>query len=116
MNRIFSKLATQREVFAKDQQLEQLITGLTVASESTHFSLVTTPKTQIIDNKILLPSKPEGAILLNMMMIYDDENTVAEYDGVSILIDVANNRYYGQLNEPEAIVGKGVVSYLTRIS
>jgi hypothetical protein len=88
----------------------------TTGTSSANFSLVTTPETEIIDNKILLPSKPEGAILLNMMMVFDDENTIAEYDGVSVLIDVANSRYYAQLNEPEAIVGKGVASYLTRIS
>jgi hypothetical protein len=95
---------------------DHVSTTETTGTSSANFSLVTTPKTEIIDNKILLPSKPEGAILLNLMMVYDDENTIAEYDGVYVLIDVANSRYYAQLNEPSTIIGSGVVSYLTRIS
>ena len=106
MNRIFSKLATQREVFAKDQQLEQLITELTAVN----FSLVTTPKTQIIDNRILLSSKPEGDLLFNMMRVYDESGTTWDYDEVTV--EEENGFFYAALNEPFGIIGHGVVSYL----
>ena len=37
----------------------------------TIYKIVTTQKTIIIDNKIILPSKPDGDLMFNMMIVYD---------------------------------------------
>jgi hypothetical protein len=77
----------------------------------TIYKIVTTQKTIIIDNKIILPSKPDGDLMFNMMIVYDSNNTVTEFDDVTITTDI-NNVSYAVLNESDTINGFGVVSYI----
>lgn len=74
--------------------------------------LYTTPKIEIVNNKILLPSRPEGDVLFNMMQVYDIDDSLTEYNEVTVLNDTYKS--YAILNEPDAISGYGVVTYLTR--
>ena len=74
------------------------------------YKLHTTSKIEIIDNKIELPYKPEGDLCFNMMMVYDLEGTVIDYD--SVTIEENNGGFFAVLNESETITGYGVVSYL----
>jgi hypothetical protein len=78
------------------------------------YRLITTLKTQIIGNKILLPSEPEGSVLLNLMMVFDDNGDCGQYDEVTVFT-TKNGASYAVLNEPESIVGLGIVSYLTKL-
>jgi hypothetical protein len=77
------------------------------------YKLVTISPTSIINNKVLLPSKPEGDLLLGLMMVFDNNGDAWEYGDVEVVF--VNNRYYAQLQEPEDILGTGVVSYLTEV-
>ena len=42
-------------------------------NSSAGYTLFVTPKIEIFDNKILLPSKPEGAMVINMAFVYDEK-------------------------------------------
>lgn len=74
--------------------------------------LVTTPKTLIENNRILLPSKPDGDLIFSMMYVYDDQDVAVIYSGVELLRTPW--RTYAVLTEQEEINGYGVVSYMTR--
>lgn len=77
------------------------------------YKLFTTQKVEIIDNKILLPSKPEGDLLFNMMFVYD-ENAVAEIYQCAVLSTDTSN--FAQITTDEIVTGFGMVSYLTKIA
>jgi hypothetical protein len=78
------------------------------------YTLVTTPKTTIINNRIQLPSIPEGDVVHNIMLVYDVNGIVTEYD--SVTVSIVANESFAVLNENGDIIsGQGVVSYLTRI-
>lgn len=81
-------------------------------------TLVTTAKIEIIDNRILLPSRPIGDLVHNMMLVYEPDyetnNVVTDYDSVTIVHEAQGS--FAVLNENNSITGYGVVSYLTRIA
>lgn len=77
------------------------------------YRLTTTGKTPIVGNRMLLPSVPIGDVLFDMALVYDADGAVAEYDGVTVAVD-PNGTAYAVLNEPDEIVGFGVVSYLAK--
>jgi hypothetical protein len=79
-----------------------------------NFALVSTQRTEIVGNRILLPSKPEGDLLFNMMMVFDTNGDCGEYDDVSVFLS-SDGASYAVLNEQEIIAGFGVVSYLTKV-
>lgn len=78
------------------------------------YALFTTEKTVVEDNRLLLPHEPCGALLFNTALVYDAEGVVMEYDGVTVLTE--NNRFYAVFNEPEPVIGRGVVSYLIKVT
>ena len=72
--------------------------------------LITTAKTPIIDNRIVLPLAPIGDIPRNQALVYSSINEVADlYDGVSVVSE--NGIFYAQFDCD--ISGEGVVSYIT---
>ena len=77
------------------------------------YKLVTIDSTSIINNKVLLPSKPEGDLLLGIMMVFDASGDAWEYG--EVVVSYVGGSYYAQLQEPEDIFGVGVVSYLTEV-
>jgi hypothetical protein len=82
-----------------------------LASLAAHrFLLYTTPKTLVEANRILLPHKPHGALLFNMALVYDADGVVLEYEGITVLNETG--QYYACFNEPVAVTGWAVVSYL----
>lgn len=74
------------------------------------YVLFTTDKIVIDNNKMLLPQPPLGALLFNMALVYDADQVVTEYDGVTVQSE--NGLFYAVFNEPAPVVGVGVVSYL----
>lgn len=72
--------------------------------------LITTKKTEILNNKIVLEYKPEGDILLNSAQVYTLTGLV-EYDGITVSEE--NGIFYACFNEIDEVVGHAVVSYLT---
>ena len=76
--------------------------------------LYTTNKILIEDNKILLPYKPSGNSLFNLMLVYAEDDSITEYDGVEIQID--GSVYFAILNESFQINGYGVITYLVDIA
>jgi len=75
-----------------------------------NLQLVTITRTEIINNKILLPSRPKGDFLFNLCIVYGTEG-VLEYDDLTLL--ELDGLFYAVLNESELVEGLGVVSYLT---
>lgn len=73
--------------------------------------IYTTPKTDIVDNRIELARIPYGDILLGKAIVYNNSVTY-EYDGVTT--ESYDGKYFARLNEPFAITGLAVVSYLTK--
>jgi hypothetical protein len=92
-----------------DGEIKELPSGDILAG--TAFILTTTPKTQITNNKIELPSRPYGTVLHNIMLVYNSDGLI-EYDEVSV--EEINGTFYAVLNEQTTINGHGVVSYLAR--
>jgi hypothetical protein len=82
---------------------------ITITSQQ---ELFTTPKIEIINNKILLPRRPDGDIVLGVMLVYGEDNEVTEYDGVTVSHDTFI--CHAELNEDHVVTGSGVVTYLTR--
>lgn len=74
------------------------------------YALFTTDKIAIDNNRLLLPHQPRGALLFNLALVYDGEDVVTEYDGVTVLSE--NGLFYAAFNEPTPVIGRGVVSYL----
>lgn len=79
---------------------------------STGYSLVSTPRTIILSNRMLLPSIPYGDIAFNMMRVFDLDGNMTEYDEVTLFIDGITA--YAVLNEPHDVIGFGVVTYLAK--
>jgi hypothetical protein len=75
------------------------------------FSLTTTDKILIENNRILLPTQPHGTVVFEMMQVFDG-GVLTEYDGITILQE--NGSWYACLNESEVVTGHGVVSYLAK--
>ena len=77
-----------------------------------NFTLITTNRIPILNNKILLPSVPLGDILYKRMNVYALNNVMVEYTGITIL--KIQNVIYACLNENSDISGFGEVSYLIK--
>ena len=90
-------------------QVRELAPGEVVAGTS--FSITTTPKTLIENNRILLLSQPYGTVVFEMMQVFDN-GVLTEYDGITVLEE--NGSWYACLNESEVVTGHGVVSYLAK--
>lgn len=82
------------------------------AGGSIGYALFTTGKIPVNANRMLLPNKPIGALVLNLAMVYDSTGVVTYYDGVTVA--QINGQSYAQLNEPEPVTGWGVMSYLIK--
>lgn len=78
---------------------------------SAKFSLKTTDKVEITNNRIILPSKPHGGVVFDMMQVFTN-GVLTEYD--SITTTQENGVWYACLNESTVIEGLGVVSYITK--
>jgi hypothetical protein len=78
---------------------------------NTTYSLYTTPRTALIDNRILLAAEPSG-MLTSTMMVYDSNGIITEYDGVTIV--KIGLEFFAQLNESYNVTGDGVISFLVR--
>jgi hypothetical protein len=76
------------------------------------YGIFTTEKIAIINNQILLPSEPQGMIVHGVMIVYDNNGVITEYDSVSV--SSSNGKYYASLNELYDVNGHGVVSYLAK--
>lgn len=108
-NHIVGNLATQTFSGLLSPDDKQHIDTL-YATNSGDQQLITIDKTEIINNSILLPSKPSGDILFKIAIVYSPEGVV-EYDNVSTL--ESSGKFYAILNESVNINGLAVVSYLT---
>lgn len=72
--------------------------------------LITTARTPIINNRMVLPLTPIGDIPRNQALVYLSANESSSlYDGVSITN--ANSIFYAQFDCD--VTGEGVISYLT---
>lgn len=72
--------------------------------------LITTARTPIINNRIVLPLTPIGDIPRNQALVYSSMNEVGDlYDGVSIINE--SGIFYANFDSD--VSGEGVVSYLT---
>lgn len=78
----------------------------------TFYALFTTEKMVVEHNRLRLPHEPCGALLFNMALVYDAEGVVTEYDGIGVVTE--NDQFYAVFNEPEPVIGRGVVSYLIK--
>lgn len=76
------------------------------------YGIFTTDKTAIINNRILLPSEPQGMIVHGVMIVYDDNGVITEYD--SVTVTKSRGKFYACLNEGYDVLGHGVVSYLAK--
>lgn len=85
----------------------------TVVGGGFAYALFTTAKIVIENNRMLLPSEPNGAMLFNMALVYDADSAVTEYDGITVTS--SGGQHYACFNETNAVVGFGVVSYLTKV-
>lgn len=108
-NHIVGNLATQTFSGLLSPDDKQHIDTL-YATNSGDQQLITIDKTEIINNSILLPSKPSGDILFKIAIVYSPEGVV-EYDNISTL--ESSGKFYAILNESVNINGFAVVSYLT---
>jgi hypothetical protein len=76
--------------------------------------LFTTEKILIESCKMLLPNKPDGALVLNIAMVYDADNVAEIYDANAIEED---GKFYAYFGECEEVNGcHGVVSYLSQVT
>ena len=72
--------------------------------------LITTARTPIIDNRIVLPLTPIGDIPFNRALVYSIvDESADDYNGVSIVNE--NGVFYAQFDCD--VSGEGVVSYIT---
>jgi hypothetical protein len=72
--------------------------------------LITTARTPIIDNRIILPLTPIGDIPFNQALVYSSMNEAADlFDGVTIINE--NGYFYAQFDCD--VSGEAVVSYIT---
>lgn len=107
------------EIYVSDNTGSYAIKQATTSggTPSDNYTLVTTAKIEIVDNRILLPSTPVGDLVHNMMLVYELDyainNVVTDYDSVTITHEAGGS--FAVLNENNSITGYGVVSYLTRI-
>lgn len=79
--------------------------------------LITTDKILITDNRMLLPSQPDGALVFNMAMVYDNDDVVTPCDGMTI--EQSGSRFYARFTDADAEIvngQRGVVSYLAMVS
>jgi hypothetical protein len=75
------------------------------------FSLKTTDKTLIENNRIPLPTKPFGDVAFQLMQVFTN-GILTEYDGITTTQE--NGVWYACLNESTEIEGLGVVSYMSK--
>jgi hypothetical protein len=78
---------------------------------SAMFSLKTTDKTPIENNRIPLPTKPFGDVAFQLMQVFTT-GILTEYDGITTTQE--NGVWYACLNESTEIEGLGVVSYMSK--
>jgi hypothetical protein len=71
--------------------------------------LITTAKTPIIDNRMVLPLTPIGDIARNQAAVYQISGETDFYDGVHVINE--SGIFYAQFDCD--VTGEGVVSYLT---
>lgn len=102
------------EIYATDAAGKHAITTANGGGSSNDvvITLVTTDKIPIIDNRIQLPSKPEGGVAFDIMFVYDENNVATVYHSVSIQIEYG--LFYAKLANLEPIQGHGVVCYNVR--
>lgn len=116
---LIKNINNQLDIYVSDNAGDYAIKQATTTdgTGSDNYTLVTTSKIEIIDNRILLPSTPLGDVVHNVMLVYELDyeinNVVTDYDSVTIVNGTDGS--FAVLNENENIRGYGVVSYLTRI-
>lgn len=101
---------TKNALIIDNGQIRELAPGESLSSAI--YGIFTTEKTTIISNRIRLPSEPQGMIVHGIMIVYDDNGIITEYDSVTVLEEYGV--WYACLNESTAIEGLGVVSYLAK--
>jgi hypothetical protein len=125
MIRLFSKLATEEKVLQNNKEFE------TAISDLQHSELITTDKILIENNLISLPSQPDGALVFNAAMVYDDDSVVEIYDEMSVetvttitidesvepAIEKTVNTFFARFDDLVTDVNGryGVVSYLSKV-
>lgn len=90
-------------------EVRELSPDETLASAA--YSLKTTDKTLIENNRIPLPTKPYGDVAFQLMQVFT-AGILTEYD--SITTTQENGVWYACLNESTKIEGLGVVSYISK--
>ena len=102
MNKLFSKLALE----SATKKIQDEVLNLQ-SSE-----LVTTGKILIENNLMLLPSIPDGNLIWNLAIVYDDDNVAEIYPCEAKQID---DVFFAKL-EDGANGRYGVVSYLSKVA
>jgi hypothetical protein len=102
--------ASKNVLVLDNGQIREL--GPTESISGAIYGIFTTEKTEIINNRILLPSEPQGMIVHGIMIVYDDNGVITEYDSVTVSSN--NGNFYACLNEGYDVLGHGVVSYLAK--
>lgn len=108
MIKLFSKVFTEKEAKETNIKFKEAI------KELQYSELFTTEKIEIINNRMLLPSKPDGALVFNMALIYDEVEGNEFFDNVMVV--KIDDEFYAQFrSEITGINGKyGVVSYMSQ--
>lgn len=99
------------------QQVENEVTienVIVVRETPQNLALFTTPKIELINNRMLLPSVPIGDFFLNMMLFFEnfDNSNFELLHGVAVQEE--NGNYYAAIDSIEKFEGYGKVSYLTK--
>jgi hypothetical protein len=90
-------------------EVRELAPGESLAGAT--YSLKTTDKTPIENNRIPLSTKPYGDVAFQLMQVFTN-GILTEYDGITTTQE--NGVWYACLNESTKIEGLGVVSYISK--
>jgi hypothetical protein len=88
------------------------VIGTTIVKDIARFDIVTTQKTALDSNRMILPSIPAGDLLFGMMYVYDLEDGFRMFNNVSVVEE--DGIFYAVLTRDDVIDGLGVVSYLVK--
>jgi hypothetical protein len=105
MNKLFSKLALESEALKLQQEVSSLQKS----------ELITTEKILIENNRMLLPSQPDGQLVFNAAMVYGADGVVEIYDEISV--EQIEQQFFAKFDDAVTDVNGrlGVVSYLSKV-
>jgi hypothetical protein len=105
MIKLFSKLATEDKL-AKQKE------DITLLQKQ---ELITSPKTLIENNRMLLAFEPDGDFIWNSALVFDADDIAEVYGG--IVVEMFEDKFYAKFEDDAVVDGlHGIVSYISRIT